>query len=255
MAQRRGSNGIGCRSGRLLVMVLLLVMAGAIQVAVAETVTADQFSALSEQEFSDWISTYYRAPQPELIPAFIRKAGGSGYLTREQTLPPIAGFLASFFAAHPDRVAPSLADAKSLPSRDYQTILVIVLVAPGFDPAKQRDRLAELDDYGNQLLSWFLASGIYGHDKVEPISPSALDFIWGSFLATGNAALVVPLIGVIVPPKNNKDAMVLAVSTAARWSLGSNARQHPKILELCKQQIPREPPAIAAELRKIVEQE
>jgi hypothetical protein len=249
------SRGVGCGSERALIIALAFLMVGAVRGAVADTLTAEQFLALNEQAFSKWFTYYYQSPQPELVPAAIRKMSQFGYMTRQQTLPPMAGFIASYLATHPERKQAIIADAKSLPDRDYQTILVLLFLAADSDAAKARETVLGLSDYGNSLLTWFQANGIFGDDRVEPTSPSALDFIWGSFMETGNAELVVPLIGVIVPPKDHKDVLMVVISGAARWSLSSNAKQHPKIMELCKRQIPKEPPAIAAELRKIVEGE
>jgi hypothetical protein len=63
---------------------------------------------------------------------------------------------------------------------------------------------------------------------------------------------VLPIMATIDRPKAPTDALTLAIHGAAKWSLGSNARQHPVIMQLCKEQIDLQPPEIASELRKIV---
>jgi len=240
----------------LLVLLAALVTpavgSGASCGARAETVTVDALMAMDEPAFSDWFTHYYRAPHPELIRAAIRKVSQSGYLTDQNKVPPIAGFLANAFAARPEALEQTVADAAlALPDQDFQVIQVIAILALNADPKQQGKLAGRLDAFGKRVLAWFEAAGIHGHDRVAAVSPYALDFIWGAFFATGDSDLVLPLVGAIADPKD-QDVLHLMVSKAANWSLGSNAQQHPKILALCKAQIAQQPPEIAEKLKKIV---
>ncbi len=219
--------------------------------ASAESASSDRFADATMEELSDWLTFYYRSKQPEDIPSFIRRSGAEGLL-RGKTLPPLLGFLTGFVAESPDHGKAALAAARSLPAPDYQAVVIAVILGTKPQSEANGEARGALDAYGRKLLAALDAAGIRAKDDVRPISPHALDFLWGVFFATGDAHAVLPIVATIVIPQDSRDAMELAVHGAARWSLRSNARQHPAIMKLCRQEIAHQPPEIAAELREIV---
>jgi hypothetical protein len=77
--------------------------------------------------------------------------------------------------------------------------------------------------------------------------PLVLDALWGTFMATGEAAPVECIIAVLpwvwqLDSRNTpQDAQGnrqldfrFLIGGAAEWSLSSNARQHPKVLAICE---------------------
>ncbi len=68
-------------------------------------------------------------------------------------------------------------------------------------------------------------------------SPAALDYLWACFLATGETRFV-DRIMTALPPKHQSfddpefgDIQDILLAGAARWSLASNAFQHPRVLK------------------------
>ena len=79
-----------------------------------------------------------------------------------------------------------------------------------------------------------------------------LDGLWGYFMATGDEAPVIRVIETLKWASIRGDIRKLAVGGAARWSLTSNAVQHSRVLEICKAQVPLQPPAVASVLREVI---
>jgi hypothetical protein len=62
--------------------------------------------------------------------------------------------------------------------------------------------------------------------------PDDLDLLWGNFFITGEYAPVARLLDVLDRPDAPDNAVLKRV---ARWSLGSNLQQHPKLLKLVRE--------------------
>lgn len=69
----------------------------------------------------------------------------------------------------------------------------------------------------------------------ERLSPKALDEYWGQFFATGAREPVDAIIAVLPLVEVRGDAEQMLIGGAAQWSLRSNAIQHPRVLEYCKE--------------------
>jgi hypothetical protein len=225
--------------------------------ALAEATTGDAIAGMSLEGFSDWMSFYYQSKQPQVLPAAIARASELGILAGKGLLP-MVGFLAGTFSDNPDRIDATLKAAKALPTRDYQVVLTAAVLGTKPGSAQQNALSEQLDADGQWLLKALMARGIHAKSDVAPTSGEALDFLWGVFFATGDTKSVLPIIATIAKPEEPKeptqeDIMTLAVHSAAAWSLGSNARQHPAIMELCKKEMKRQPPEIAGKLKEIVE--
>lgn len=71
----------------------------------------------------------------------------------------------------------------------------------------------------------------------EPLSVSALDDHWAAFIATGDTAHVAAVIEALPLMEVRGDIDRLMIGGAARWSLGSNAYQHSRVLQFCKESL------------------
>ncbi len=163
--------------------------------------------------------------------------------------------MAGYLRDNPDRLKATLAAMDGLPESDRQNTLAAAFLAAAPGSLEATSRRARLNDSGRRLLDRANDAGIRSGDQVAPLSPYALDYMWGLFFATGDAKAVLPMIaslGTVQDP--NGDAMKMMIAAAAEWSLGSNAKQHKAIRDFCAAQIPLQPPAIAAKLKTIVEQ-
>lgn len=69
----------------------------------------------------------------------------------------------------------------------------------------------------------------------DPLSVSALDDYWGAFNASGAKQPVVAVIEALPLVEVRGDVDQLLIGGAAKWSLTSNAFQHSRVLEYCRE--------------------
>jgi hypothetical protein len=165
-------------------------------------------------------------------------------------LPSLIGFMAGYFRDHPKQVENAIGATEVPGDRQIMLASARLYAPPG--SAETAALEAQIKSDGRDVLDTLDQLGIHTGGKVDPTSPYALDYAWGVFFATGDARAVLPIVAALATPPQSDDPRPKLVA-AAEWSLGSNARQHKKILDLCKAQALQQPPDIAAKLRKIVD--
>lgn len=208
----------------------------------------------SPEDFSRWLTFYYQAPQPKAVPA-VAASAIERRLFDARHAASFMGFMAGYLQHNPDMLEATLLAMQGLPEQDRQGTLVAAWLAAAPGSLEAASRRARLNDSGRRLLERANDAGIRPGDQVAPLSPYALDYMWGMFFATGDAKAVLPMVSLLAVAQDpNGDAMTMMTAAAAEWSLRSNAKQHKAIRDFCAAQIPRQPPDIAAKLKAIVEQ-
>jgi hypothetical protein len=223
-------------------------------VGTSRAVAQSEGAVASPEDFSHWLTFYYQAPQPKAVPVVAARAIERGLLDTRHAAS-FMGFMAGYLRDNPDMLGATLAAMQGLPEQDRQGTLVAAWLAAAPGSLEATSRRARLNDSGRRLLDRANDAGIRPGDQVAPLSPYALDYMWGMFFATGDANAVLPMVSLLgVAQDPNGDAMTMMTAAAAEWSLGSNAKQHKAVRDFCAAQISRQPPAIAAKLKTIVEQ-
>jgi hypothetical protein len=208
--------------------------------------------AMSPDEFSAWITYFYRAPEPGMIPAYIDKVHAEKLYQNDDTVMPTIGFLAARFALEPQAVEPALTQAAGLSKGDHvMTALAAYLGSPSGSPQHQTARRVLQDVDGWNTIQWMADGGVRHIDDVDPLVPASLDFLWAAFFATGDVKYVDAIIPTLRHLQSKQPAEVV-IGITARWGMRSNAQQHPLVLEECRKQVGAQPPQIADALREIV---
>lgn len=176
----------------------------------ASTTVANNLRLLSSpKEFDDFMGSYYLHPRPELVNQAIESVEASGVLRLVTAIGPVTAFFSEIFLTNPSRTAGWEA-----------------LIARQPDGAR-----AAL----NQALEWSRSGGVAVMDKK---SPETNDLYWGAFFASGNPVYVEKLLQLVPLADERDDFLLWATGASAKWSLASNASQHPlvrSILETEKQ--------------------
>jgi hypothetical protein len=85
------------------------------------------------------------------------------------------------------------------------------------------------------------------HDDID--NAGFLDALWASFFASGDERYVKRIISALQLVNVHGDTGKMLIGGAARWSLASNAFQHPKVMQICEaemKELPKEQqPALA----------
>lgn len=205
-------------------------------------------------ELRQWLTYYYATPEPKLVAKALSAASAQGLMKNGRKVAPTFGFLAGVMSKN-HALAPALAKelVAALPAEEQP---VVVLGLWYSDYPQTKALLAELRPAlpeHQQMLDHLLSGGPAGLLQL-PLEqgPWVLDALWGYFMATGDDAPVARIIDALAWVKVEGDLGRLRVAMAARWSLVSNAIQHPRVMALCRKEAQSRPAEAASALRDLI---
>lgn len=197
-------------------------------------------TAHGEEAVEDWMTYYYKKPTPELVVPRVRELASQGLLKDEHAHPPIIAFLSLVMAQNHTQVGTWLKELGDLKESEHD----VVLAAAWYSDTEEAR--AHFKAIGREEFLQEKAPKILE----QPLdNPSALDMLWGYFLATGDQKPIRRLVSALDLAKYTgaeqlkydrdseeaQKALLLNVTfKAAVWSLESNCRQHPVVLEHCE---------------------
>jgi len=209
----------------------------------------------SEDELAQWVTFYYTRPEPSRVAEAMTSASKMGLFREGKAAPPFFGFLAGVLGKDPS-LAPSIVKQLSkLPVND-QPVVVLGVWYSGHKDTRQF--LAELTKSMPALET--MVANLTGSTapRLTDISleegPWVLDALWGTFMATGEDAPVIRIMSALPWIEVRGNIPKLMVGGAAKWSLTSNAVQHGRVLEMCREQIRHQSKEVAAVLAQIIAQ-
>jgi hypothetical protein len=155
---------------------------------------------MTAAELPAFVSTYYRQPRPELIPAAIHALESSRFLPGREAF--FVGFFAEVFSQNPGRMAEW---RKLITRKDWNTRTCLL-----------------------KALKSSHAGGIRGLDGAP--EPSSY-MCWGAFLASGNPAYLRILVErlPLIDQDPNEPGSRFWVGAAAMWTLSSLAAVQPNV--------------------------
>jgi len=198
-------------------------------------VTAGTWAFTDGEALGQWLTYYYRNPEPSRVIDVIEAAGRDGSLEHDAKAS-ITGFVAGAVTKEPSLLE-AMADRFPELTNTEQSVVILGIwysAAPG--SAQTLRRIAGRSPQWAKAIEGQLAKG-------TPVI-THLDSLWGYFMATGDEAPVLHVISYLKPG--------LRVQAMARWSLSSNAEQHPRVMEICRAQLPLQPPDIAPVLKEVI---
>jgi tetratricopeptide (TPR) repeat protein len=204
-------------------LLLLVLISGVLHGA-----SADQENA--------WLKSFYKTDAVDQFDGFWKNVVAKKYLENRNTVGPILGFASQVLHRHPELLKGRFDDLKSVPAPQLELTLTLLWLSDT-PPAQE-------------IL------GRYGHADYAARTPPPigatqinaaqdLDFCWGWFFATGDAAALDPIVAALdfgeyagalkkypASKKTEADkeaAFKDAIFGAAMWSLGANAKDDEKI--------------------------
>lgn len=195
------------------------------------------FASLGQAREDDFLSHYYLSPSPDKVAAFFAEIDNPETPLKQSAIVPVAMFLHEVFKANPE-VAEQLVQQNEKHSKEGRyTVAFAVYQAKLPQKAAYIDRLLYDEDMEEtrQAMKDREATPL---ETLPVNSPAALDALWGAFSASGKAEYVRRIISALgqtigADGKQKPDM----VQGAARWSLGSQASQHKRVFEICKQEV------------------
>jgi len=192
----------------------------------------------TKDQLSEWLTYYYLHPRPDLVVSAIQFMSAQGELRKGNAQTPFCVFLANVFTANAAKIDTWFGELRSGPE-DQQSALALVLWMTGTDSSQillkslRKEGSASFQKYVNELVANDHRPNFL-HDEIS--SPGFLDALWANFFASGDERYVKRVIAAL-PLFNDSDASQMLIGGAARWSLASNAFQHPKVMQICEAQL------------------
>lgn len=225
-----------------------------ILIALSISVNAQTGRPFSKTEdLGNWITYFYKNPDSTRVAQAILFASQSGFFEDGKASPPFFGFLAGWFSQNRSSAEAVVEQLLNLPAAD-QPVLVLGLWYSATPESK-----ALLAKYASRLPSQkalIAQLATSGQPSITDIpveeGPWVLDALWGNFMATGAEVPVARIVSALPWATIKGDIPRLLVGGAAKWSLTSNAVQHPRVLEICRLLLPRSPANVAAPLKEVI---
>jgi hypothetical protein len=210
-------------------------------IVVAALALASSFAARADVSAQAWLETYYLNPQPTELTRNLAALSREGYFEKAGHTAIAIGFLSTVFAENPDQVEGWLLELRDLPA-SHQRLLASAVWQAGLPfgadllraQAKHSPLRAEIEKMASS------PSVAVRHTQVH--SPSSMNLQWGAFLASGDPRYIVNVLDAIGTDQPGLDS-------AARVALAQNAAAHPRVLEICRAQLDRQPEEVRSVLR------
>jgi hypothetical protein len=247
MQRRNGKNFVHCA---LLLAVSLMICGSDGAFAQKSDPTAGPASIQSAPDLVQWMTYYYMHPQPDLLVPALVFADSNGFVQKGEA--PLTAFVSRVFAENPKRIQGWIGQLTPAMSAKSQPMLWSALWWSNTVEGKEvlNKLLVALPQKSQEYLLAQMAKPAEPIENMEIKSPEVLDELWGAFSATGDEKYVTRLMSALPWSYDpSGDFNRLSIGGAARWSLTSNAQQHPKVKALCLKARETHP-----ELRKALDQ-
>lgn len=211
---------------------LLLVFAG---------ILSSVLVAKGEETPDAWITYYYRNPTPGKVIEQFQIMTNRGVFKDPYAHPPVVAFLSQIMAQNPKMIREWM---KAFETIDDTQRAPLQAAAWYSDTPEAREYFKE------QKFEVFLKEKAPKILEITVDNPSVLDMQWGYFMATGDSTPIRRIITAFSLSKyagaldrfktsaksdqDKKEAYYEATFQAAQWSLESNCRTHPLVLEHCE---------------------
>jgi hypothetical protein len=161
-------------------------------------------------------------------------ADSNGFVQKGEA--PLTAFVSRVFAQNPKQISNWVAQlAPALSSKSLPMLYSSLWWSNTIEGKEVLNKLLlALPPKSQEYLLGQMGKPAVAIEAMEIKSPEVLDELWGAFSATGDDKYITRLMSVL--PWNydpSGDFNKLSIGGAARWSLSSNAVQHPKVRALC----------------------
>ena len=191
-----------------------------------------------------WLETYYLDPQPSELPRVINALSRSGYFEQAGHTAVAIGFLSTVFAQNPERVDRWLMELNGLPIAHQRLIAAALWQAGHPLGSEMLNTLAQSSSLRVEVQRRASRPSVAILDT-PVLSPSSMNLQWGAFLATGDERHIVAILDGIGADRP-------ALSAAARYALAQNAAAHPRVLDICRAQLAKQPGEAGEVLRAVL---
>lgn len=220
----------------------VLLATGSSFVAFSGVQAAESQSNVSRDAWQ-WVASYYQNPRPgDLLPA-VYSLSRSGYF-ESVGQPAIAiGFFTTVFAQNPQQVNFWLAQSSALPAAHRRILAAAAWKSGSATGARMLQEMSAPEDAPLRAeIRQLLANGSEPVGNTPVLSSSSMNLQWGAFLASGEELHIVNVLAALGSGEPG-------LASSARFALAQNAAAHPRVLDICRAQLDKQPAAVRAQLK------
>jgi hypothetical protein len=209
----------------------------------------------SADDLNRWMGQYYQHRETERVMPAFRAMLRFGFLGKPTAWAPLIAFWGSVFYQHHKllpRWLEQLRDLKGEEGRFLWEALSWSHNPQGIQVLEKT--LARTTGEEREFIERLLREEKRPVLEMQIFDTAVLDMLWGQFLATGDERCVKRVISALSFMETAKDRDQFLIGGAARWSLISNAVQHPLVLETCKRAVASSPEEIRPTLTEVIHQ-
>jgi len=193
-----------------------------------------------------WLNRYYQNPQPSALPNVVYELSREGYFESSGQPAQAIGFFSTVFAQNPAMIDQWFAQFKGLPVKD-QRVLASALWYSGNKQGERRllEMSANSSEGVRSGINRMIAGGNKSVAETPVLSESSMNLQWGAFLASGNEKHITNILAAVGSGQPG-------ITEAARISLAMNAATHPRVMEICRAQLDKQPNEVRSVLRAVL---
>jgi hypothetical protein len=194
-----------------------------------------------------WMEDYYQHPTPDAFVQAVCSLNNEGYFEDPAQQAAAFGFFSTVFQQNPKHVDSWLRSTRFLPLAARRTLAIAAWTAGNPAGASLVREMAGRYNYPVRAeVDRMLAAGPVPADRTPVVSAESMNLRWGAFLASGDERHIVSVLEAL---GSNEPGL----ATSARYALAQDAASHPRVLEICREQLDRQPQAIRAEIQAVVD--
>jgi hypothetical protein len=213
------------------------------------------------QERVQTLTLYYQSPNPELGPQLLKELLDKKNLEhpwfadKDYVLNLLSAQFGDIAAGKPKIVRKYEAAFAGASPAGKRVILHALENCGDKDTLKQIDAWLADPQYASvrpelEALKRQLKDPNHKHVRDRPAhTPDELDLLWVNYFVTGDYAPISRLLDVLELPDGGPNQIL---KRAARWSIGSNLQQHPKLAELVQKHAKERSPASQKTIAELI---
>ena len=204
----------------------------------------------NEVDLERWMTYYYLHPQPDLLVPALVIADQKSLLSGDAAAP-LTAFVSLVMAQNPTKIPHWFRQLSGLQDRSKPALLTALYWSNTKEGKEQlQSVIAGLSPKAQAELQSQTTGNAKPIEDRDINSPAIIDELWGAFCATGDEKYVNRLMTTLPWIEGTEtDFNKLMIGGAARWSLTSNAQQHPKVMKIVLKARETQP-----QLRKVLDQ-
>lgn len=188
-------------------------------------------SANDKIDIGKWFTNYYLKPQPDKFEIVINELSEKRLLGRKNSLANLSSFFSVLIENNEGKIDDWVNVLINLEEKERKVFIIALYYSNIKDKYEYIKKLVKTEKE-EKLFKNIKALNFMKIKDMNIISAITLDQHWGAFLASGNETHLYKIMSIL--PWINGKGKKLIVGNAARWSLKSNAKQHKRVLEVCK---------------------